>query len=457
MFRDGNLAADFRRDNTMQQDRGTLILKAVPNGEVEEKVKAFLGKIFRDVSEEKLTSLVKKTPVVLGKNVPVSMGPKIVSNLKKLGASVDFLPKPHTPEGISTPSEIREVTSTERKSLTSDEPRVQTQDLLKPKKSWVSKIQSSVVGNLTEVNKELWLILSLLVLAGVMNYLLTAQRMVLGFYTLPTLFSAYFYGRRHATLTAFASVFLVGLLIHYNPNLLAENTAVFIEAHWYDLIAWSGILIVTAYAMGTLHEHHEARVKELRQTYHGLLLILRQFISKDKYTENHSYRVSIYATKIATYLGLAPQKIEDIRDASLLHDIGKLDISRKLLYKAARLTQKEYEGMKTHVEKGVDILEPVGGPLQRIIPIILTHHDKMDGSGYHSVTGDKIPLEARVVSVADVYDSLTSDRPYRKAMSAFDAKEIIVKGSGTEFDPKVVNAFLEAFNKGDMEIPEVVV
>ncbi len=92
--------------------------------------------------------------------------------------------------------------------------------------------------------------------------------------------------------------------------------------------------------MGTLHEHHQAKVAELRQTYHGLLLILRQFVSKDKYTDNHSYRVSIYAAKIASYLGLSPQNVEDIRDASLLHDIGKLDVSRSLLYKAARLTQQ---------------------------------------------------------------------------------------------------------------------
>ena len=440
----------------MQQDRGTLVLKAVPDGEVEEKVKAFLGKVFRNVSEEKMACLVKKTPVVLSKNIPISAGAKIVANLSKLGATVDFLPKTETAEAAPKHLDTQEVTSSEHKSLTSKKPE-QTQEVFHSKENWILRMRSSVVGNVTEVNKELWLILSLLVLAGSMNYLITAQRMVLGFYTLPTLFSAYFYGRRHATLTAFASVFLVGLMAHYNPQLLSESAPAFIDGCWYDLTAWAGILVVTAYAMGTLHEHHESRVKELRQTYHGLLLILRQFISKDKYTENHSYRVSIYATRIASYLGLSPQTIEDIRDASLLHDIGKLDVSRELLYKAARLTQDEFEGMKKHVEKGVDILEPVGGPLQRIIPIILTHHDKMDGSGYHAVTGERIPLEARVVSVADVYDSLTSDRPYRKAMSSFDAKEIIVKGSGTEFDPKVVNAFLAAFNKGDMEVPEVVV
>jgi HD-GYP domain-containing protein (c-di-GMP phosphodiesterase class II) len=92
-----------------------------------------------------------------------------------------------------------------------------------------------------------------------------------------------------------------------------------------------------------------------------------------------------------------------------------------------------------------------------VIPIVLSHHDKFDGSGYHPNRGDEIPIEARIISVADVYDSLTSDRPYRKAMSTFEAKEIIVKGSGTDFDPQVVNAFVDAFRKGGLEVPAVVV
>ncbi len=208
--------------------------------------------------------------------------------------------------------------------------------------------------------------------------------------------------------------------------------------------------------MGTLYERKEAYVRELRETYHGVLMILRQFISKDKYTQNHSYRVSVYSGKIAAYLGLNSERVEDVRAAALLHDIGKLDISREILYKAARLTEHEFNEMQHHVEKGVQMLEPVGGSLRRIIPIILAHHDKFDGSGYHPTRGDDIPVEARIISVADVYDSLTSDRPYRKAMSPFEAKEIIGKGAGTDFDPRVVEAFLVAFRKGEMEVPEVV-
>ncbi len=326
-----------------------------------------------------------------------------------------------------------------------------------PKDHHVQNMGSRVLDRLAEVNKELWLVLSLLAIAALMNYLITGHRMLLGLYTLPTLFSAYFYGRRHATLTAFASVFLVGLLAHFNTKLFSNTVDLqLVQGRWYDITAWAGILIVTAYAMGTLHENSRARLEELRNTYHGLLHILRQFVSKDKYTENHSYRVSIYATKIAAYLRLNPERIEDVRAASLLHDIGKLDTSRQLLYKAARLSHDEFVEMKRHVEKSTSMLEPAGGALRRIIPIILAHHDKFDGSGYHANTGEDIPLEARIIAVSDVYDSLTSDRPYRKAMSPYEAKAIISKGSGAEFDPRVVKAFLAAFSKGELEIPEVV-
>lgn len=102
--------------------------------------------------------------------------------------------------------------------------------------------------------------------------------------------------------------------------------------------------------------------------------------------------------------------------AGLLHDIGKLNISRELLYRATQFTTTECSEMQRHVDKGVSMLESVGGSLRRVIPIVLAHHDKFDGSGYHPTRGEEIPLEARITSVADVYDSLTSDRPYRKAM-----------------------------------------
>jgi putative nucleotidyltransferase with HDIG domain len=316
----------------------------------------------------------------------------------------------------------------------------------------------AALGRVEEVNKELWVLLSLFAICLLLNMVVDGQRMVLSFYTLPTLGSAYYYGRRHATLTALGSVLLVVLMTWYNPVLFAASVgASFGATRWLDITVWGGVLIVTGYSMGTLYEHKTAQIDELRETYHGVLLILRHFIAKDTYTENHSYRVSVYAATIAMSLNLPHERVEDVRAAALLHDIGKLDVSRDLLYKAARLTRNEYEQMQQHVPKGVKLLEPVGGSLRRVIPIVLAHHDKFDGTGYHSTSGDAIPLEARILSVADVYDSLTSDRPYRKAMSPFEAKDIIVKGAGTDFDPQVVGAFTDAFRRGGLEVPAVVV
>jgi hypothetical protein len=137
-------------------------------------------------------------------------------------------------------------------------------------------------GRIEEVNKELWLLLSLFGICLLLNLAVDGQRMVLSFYTLPTLGSAYLYGRRHATLTAFGSVLLVCLMTWYNPVLLAAAVAnpTLVSERWLDITVWGGVLIVTGYSMGTLYEHSASQINELRQTYHGVLMILRHFIAK---------------------------------------------------------------------------------------------------------------------------------------------------------------------------------
>jgi putative nucleotidyltransferase with HDIG domain len=310
-----------------------------------------------------------------------------------------------------------------------------------------------IIRQLEDVNKELWLLLMMFSILAALNYLVASDRMMLGLYVLPSVYSAYFRGRRHAALTALASVLLVILVVYFNPRLFTEQAPVrLISEKWWDITIWGGTLMVTAYAMGTLYEKKEARIHELRDTYKGVLLILQQFIAHDEYTEHHSTRVAEYAAKIAEYMGFDEQRRDDVYDASLLHDIGKMETSRELLHRAARLTESEYKEIKQHVEKGIHFIQPVRGRLERIIPIILAHHDRFDGTGYHPKQGEEIPLEARIISVADVYDSMISDRPYRKAMSPLDAKETITKGSGTDFDPTVVKAFLKAYQSGALEI-----
>jgi putative nucleotidyltransferase with HDIG domain len=309
------------------------------------------------------------------------------------------------------------------------------------------------IGALERVNKELWVVLSLFAIVLLLDHVIAAQRMVLSLYVLPTIASAYLYGRRHGTLTAFASVLLVAGLLMFRDSVTGEPAArTMAYAEWLEVVVWGGSLIVTGYLMGTLYEHKNQQIAELRETYQGVLMILRHFIAKDAYTEHHCYRVAVYATRIAAQLNLPADRLEDVRAAALLHDIGKLEISRDLVYKASRLTREEHERLREHVPRRIEILEPVGGALRRVIPIILAHHDRFDGGGHSATSGKAIPLEARIIAVADVYDALTSDRPYRKAMSPFEAREVISNAENTEFDPKVVAAFNALFRRGELEI-----
>jgi len=319
------------------------------------------------------------------------------------------------------------------------------------KRKWISRL-----GN---INKELLLIFSIIAAAGIVNFFVAGQRLVLTFYNLPTLLAAYYFGRRRAVEAALASILVVVWMNLMNPTALGGNLEWRTQGllAWSDIAVWAGFLLVFAYATGSLYELGERRLAELRQTYYGVLQILNQFIGNDKFTQNHSYRVSVYATSIAAEMRMPEQQIEDVRAAALLHDIGKLEISREILYKAARLDDDELQEMKTHVERGVTLLKPVGGSLRRVLPIILAHHDRYDGSGYHPSKGEEIPIEARIITVADAYDAMISDRPYRKGVTAIEGREAILKGAGGAFDPAVVKAFDSAFRKQMLEIPEVMV
>jgi putative nucleotidyltransferase with HDIG domain len=315
------------------------------------------------------------------------------------------------------------------------------------------------LDRLMRINKELLLILSIILFAGVINFFVAGQKLILSFYDLPTLFAAYYFGRSRAVQTALASVLIVCWLNLMNPSALASGMSMTSRQlmAWSDIAIWGSFLLITAYAMGTLYEHKEKSLAELRETYYGVLQILCGVISNDKYTQNHSYRTSVYAARIAEEMRLSDERVEDIRAAALLHDIGKLEVSRQILYKAAKLSDEEIIEMQSHLDKGMDKLKPVGGTLRRVLPIILSHHDKFDGTGYHTTKGGDIPLEARIISVADAYDAMVSDRPYRKAITPFEARDVIVKGSGKDFDPKVVEAFQSAFRGGRIEVPEVLV
>ncbi len=164
--------------------------------------------------------------------------------------------------------------------------------------------------------------------------------------------------------------------------------------------------------------------------------------AKDQYTHQHILRVQRYALATAEEIGLAGPDLEGLRTGALLHDIGKLGVPEYVLLKPGRLTEEEFAKIKKHPEIGAAILDPVEFPWP-VLPVVKYHHEKWDGSGYpEGLVGENIPLTARVLAVADVYDALTSTRSYRNAMSHETAIETIKEGSGAHFDPNVVKAFL---------------
>ena len=164
---------------------------------------------------------------------------------------------------------------------------------------------------------------------------------------------------------------------------------------------------------------------------------------RDAYTHLHSKNVTKYAVKIAKHLKFSENEISDIRVAALLHDIGKIGIKDDILLKPSKLTNEEIDIIKTHPERAVKILESVEN-LNSVIPIIAAHHERYDGRGYpRGLKGDNIPVSSRIIAVADTFDAITTKRVYRDAMTKKVAIEEIKKCSGTQFDPKIVNAFLE--------------
>jgi putative two-component system response regulator len=192
-----------------------------------------------------------------------------------------------------------------------------------------------------------------------------------------------------------------------------------------------------------LEEKVEEQMIEMKKIFLGAIEALVSALeAKDKYTGGHSRRVTEIALALGKELGLSTPDMEDLRWGSLLHDIGKIAVDQSIQNKPGKLTPEEYEHIMTHTGVGAEIVRPVvNGKISKMIE---HHHDHYDGSGLHQViTGDDIPLGARILAVADAFDAMISDRPYRSAMSITDIVEEIKRCAGTQFDPLVVAAFLK--------------
>ncbi len=176
-----------------------------------------------------------------------------------------------------------------------------------------------------------------------------------------------------------------------------------------------------------------------------LSMLTRAIEARDPYTRGHSSRVTDMAEAVARALGWSEERIASLRVGGPLHDIGKLAVSDEVLCKEGRLDDDELAQIREHPKIGAKLLLRVTA-LREAIPYVLYHHERWDGTGYPSgKRGEEIPVEARVLAIADAFDAMTSDRPYRDALSREEALAEVERCAGTQFDPKIARVFLEVF------------
>jgi putative nucleotidyltransferase with HDIG domain len=208
----------------------------------------------------------------------------------------------------------------------------------------------------------------------------------------------------------------------------------------------SGEIVVLRPAPGTELFAEEVYPDVLIESLRAITSSLEE---KDSYTHGHSIRVAEYALILADEVGLSEIEAKELELSALLHDIGKIGIPDSVLLKPARLTRAEFEIMKSHPVRSAKILDKIT-PLRNLIPGIKHHHERFDGLGYpDGLKGNAIPLYARMILIADTYDAMTSTRPYRLALDREIAFAELRKCAGTQFDPVLVEAFIQALTKGE--------
>lgn len=223
---------------------------------------------------------------------------------------------------------------------------------------------------------------------------------------------------------------------------------------WATIQSISAVLVlvplfVARWAFGQYHAQ--------QRSYDATIAALCQAVeTKDYYTRGHCMRVAKAAAMIAEELGMSAERVQTMRYAGMLHDIGKLGVPTKILQKAGKLTEEEFAAIQLHPMRGYEIVREIGF-LDEALAGILHHHERMDGGGYpKGLAGEDIPEAARLVSVADVFDCLTSTRSYRTAWSAEDAIAELRRCAGTQFDPRMVEALVRAVEREGWEVPDLV-
>ncbi len=257
------------------------------------------------------------------------------------------------------------------------------------------------------------------------------------FYFIPVLLAGYYVGPKQAVLTAILTAALVTYMTVMDPFGNQAEVATPQALNFWNLFTWASFLILTGAIVGKLQEQNRAQLAHLRHAYLGIIQILTKYLeAADAYTKSHSERVASVSAIIAERLGLGTAEVQNVWTAGLLHDIGKTEVI-ELIKKSAALEPHEKEKVDAHAELGAQLLLTTGAVLRDAVPLVLDHHRPFSDGG------DAIPVGARIIAVADAYDAIVSDRPYRAGRSHWQAVEILREAAGRQFDPAVVDA-LEA-------------
>lgn len=224
---------------------------------------------------------------------------------------------------------------------------------------------------------------------------------------------------------------------------------------YFNIFGKPKLLEVT---VSELEEVNEFLEKKCDEVYQDLLDFQRAYIdaisafiaavdAKDQYTKDHSKNVAFYAVEIAKEIGLSPKEIEDIRKACQLHDLGKIGVPLSVITKPTKLTDEEWAMIKEHPVLGAELIRPMAF-LKNILPMIRQDHERYDGKGYpDGLKENEISIGARIIAIADAYDTMVSGRSYKPALSKEQALEELKRGSGTQFDPEMVGIFVKILNR----------
>lgn len=270
------------------------------------------------------------------------------------------------------------------------------------------------------------------------------------FFYLPVLLAAYWYGAAGAALTGVVAGLVSGPLMPPDPFAAAQQSG----PMWLTRLGFLGGVGVAAGLLMTNRNYHrtehDSTSRELSHAYRRTLQTFSSLVAlRDEQTGSHCERVAHNAVRLGTAIGLDAGNMIDLYWAGILHDLGKISTPAKILLKPGALTSAEFAEVRKHVELGADTLLGISPRFENIAAAVRSHHERWDGLGYpDGKAGDDIPILGRILHVIDVFEAVTSHRPYRDPMPTEEAIALIRAGAGTDFDPELVDAFEVLYANG---------